>query len=187
MRKNVLICGLSGSGKSTLIDGIARKFKLKALHSSRLFREMQKLDSKTEGWWENKGMQFSQMRLSNLSMDKALDKKILEMTGKGGFVIDSWTMPWLMDRKKTITVWLECSLEARVKRVAKRNKASFEEVLEGIKRKEELSKRIYWQAYGIKTGEDLKPFDMVLNVEGLNEKQALEVVSAFVKVMLKKK
>ncbi|MBI5871532.1 AAA family ATPase [archaeon] len=186
MAKNVLICGLSGSGKSTQVKLLAKKFKLKPLFTSRLFREMQNQDTKTKGWWEKQGMKFTQQRLNNLNADKAFDRKLLEMTKKCGFVMDSWTMPWLMEKKKFIAAWLKASLETRAKRVAKRNKQSIQEAIEKIKQKEELSKRIYYQAYGIKIGEDLKPFDLVLNTESLNEKKVFEILSAFVKVALKK-
>ena len=45
---------------------------------------------------------------------------------------------------------------------------------------------MYWQAYGIKFGEDLKPFDMVLKTDGLSEKQVFETLSGFLKAALKK-
>ena len=186
MVKNLIICGLSGSGKSTVVGLLAKKHKLKPIFTSKLFRELQKQDTGTKGWWENKGMKFTQQRLNNLSADKAFDKKLLEMTAKGGFVMDSWTMPWLMEKDKRIAVWLEASQECRAERVAKRNKQTFEEALKSIKEKEDLSKRIYYQAYGIRVGEDLKPFDMVLNTEKLNEKQVFEILSAFAHAILKK-
>ena len=186
MVKNLIICGMSGSGKSTQVGLLAKKFKLKPVFTSKLFRELQKQDTQTKGWWEKKGMKFTRQRLNNLSADKAFDKKLLEMTKKGGFVMDSWTMPWLMEKEKRIAVWLEATLECRGKRVAKRNKQTLEEALKSIQQKEELSKRIYYQAYGIKVGEDLKPFTLVLNTEGLNERKVFEVLSAFVKAVLKK-
>lgn len=186
MKKNLLICGLSGSGKSTLVEKLAERLKMKPLFASKAFREFQKQDTNSEGWWENNGMKFTRQRLNNLSGDKAFDRHLMNALSKGGFVTDSWTMPWLMEKEKRVAVWLEASPECRAKRVAKRNKQLFEEALAKIREKEELSKRIYFQAYGIKVGEDFKPFDMVLNVEKMNERQVLETVAAYARAVLKK-
>jgi len=186
MKKNLLICGLSGSGKSTLVEKLAKSLKMKPLFTSKLFREFQKQDTSSTGWWENNGMKFTRQRLNNISGDKAFDRHLMELSSKGGFVMDSWTMPWLMDKDLQVAVWLEATPECRAKRVAKRNRQTFEEALEKIRQKEDLSKKIYYQAYGIKVGEDLKPFEMVLNVEELNERQAFETVLAFAKAVLKK-
>ncbi|MDO8647665.1 MAG: AAA family ATPase [Candidatus Diapherotrites archaeon] len=187
MAKNLIIGGMSGSGKSTQVKLLAQKFKMKPIFTSKLFRELQKQDLQTNGFWEKQGgTKFLQQRLNNLSADKAFDKKLLEISAKGNFVMDSWTMPWLMDKDSMVAVWLEASPETRAKRVAKRNKQTQEEVLKAIKEKEELSKRIYYQAYGIKFGEDLKPFSIVLNTDNLSEKKVFAILSAFVQAVLKK-
>jgi len=186
-RKNVLICGFGGCGKSTQVKMLARRFKLKALYTSRLFREMQGFDTKKQGWWESQGLKFGKIRLNNTSLDRALDKRIMEMAKNGGFIMDSWTMPWLMDGKKAIKIWLEASQEIRAKRIAKRNKASLEETIKTTGERDIFNKKMYWQAYEIKFGEDLKPFDLILKTDSLSEKQVLETLSGFLKAVLKKK
>ena len=174
----ICVCGMAGSGKSTVAKRIAAECKLTyfsggdalmALAIEEGFRPLER------GWWESKeGLSFLQERGKDPRFDEAVDKKLLEVAEKGNVVLDSWTMPWLL--KKGFKVWLEASVEERAKRIAGRDKTSYKEALDALKRKESQTKAIYSKMYGFKLGEDLEPFDFILDTEDLTASEVFQTV-----------
>jgi cytidylate kinase len=50
------------------------------------------------GWWESReGLSFLEKREKNPEFDRAVDQKLLEVAKQGNVVLDSWTMPWLLE------------------------------------------------------------------------------------------
>jgi cytidylate kinase len=178
--EHAIICvsGMAGSGKSTLAKRIAEKYELKyysggaalmALAVEEGYRHVER------GWWESsEGMRFLEKRGTDPRFDQAVDDKLLQMARKGNVVLDSWTMPWLL--KKGFKIWLEASTEKRAERIAKRDKISFKEALEALKRKERQTKVIYKKMYGFSLGDDFAPFNFILDADILNEEEVFRTV-----------
>ena len=136
-------------------------------------------DSSSRGWWESpEGLGFLEKREKDLKFDKAVDDKLLEYARQGGVLLDSWTMPWLL--KGGFKIWLMASVDKRAERIAERDNFSKEEALQVLKEKEARTKSIYKMLYGFTLGEDLKPFNLVLDTDNLN---ASEVFQALCMVM----
>lgn len=188
--KNIVICisGMAGSGKSTLAKRIANRYKLNYLSGGDALKQlaMEKgYEPKGNGWWESKdGLKFLEEREKDKSFDKKVDDRLLEMANMGGVVLDSWTMPWLF-KGEAFKIWLKASLEVRAKRAAKRDSMDVERVMKIIKDKDERTKRIYKGLYGFDFGEDLSPFDMVLNTDKFDPDQVYEIVSKAVDIYIK--
>jgi cytidylate kinase len=178
----VCVCGLAGSGKSTLALRLAGKYGLEYLSGGDALRALavdEGLGHAERGWWESpEGMRFLRLRVKDSEFDRAIDRKLLEFARKGNVVLDSWTMPWLLDAG--FKVWLEASLEKRVQRVARRDRISVEEASKALKGKEDRTKEIYRKLYGFSLGEDFEPFHLVLDTDML---RADEVFSALCAVM----
>lgn len=131
--------------------------------------------SLARGWWESKeGLRFLERRRKDPSFDKAIDDKLLQVAHKGNVVLDSWTMPWLLDTG--FKIWLEASPEKRAERIAGRDKISYEDALEALNKKERETKAIYKEIYGFKLGDDLEPFNLVLDTESLIADEVYEVL-----------
>lgn len=187
MKANVFVAGYSACGKSTQVKKIAKKFNLKPVFTSKIFRKKYGKDSKSIGFWESsKGMAFLNERLRDLSKDKDLDRELIKVAEKGGSVFDSWTLPWLF-KGKSVKIWLKASEEQRAKRMSERNKIPFAKALEKLKERDKKNKQIYFQAYSFRFGEDLQNFDLIINTEKLNEKEVFSVISAFLKTAIGKK
>jgi cytidylate kinase len=136
-------------------------------------------DSSSRGWWESpEGLSFLEKREKNLKFDKAVDDKLLEYAQQGCVLLDSWTMPWLL--KTGFKIWLIASEEKRAERIAERDKLSIEEALKVLKEKEARTKSIYKKLYGFTLGENLEPFNLVLDTNNLN---AVEVFHTLCRVM----
>lgn len=178
--KAVVVCigGMAGSGKSTVARKLSEKYELEYLSGGDALRALavdEGYKSQGRGWWESgEGMRFLEEREKDHRFDKAVDKKLLQMARKGNVILDSWTMPWLLGG--AFKVWLEASPEERAKRIAGRDKISFEEALNALKRKEKQTKAIYKELYGFNLGEDFVPFNFILDTNNLKSEEVFRIV-----------
>lgn len=175
----ICICGLAGSGKSTLGRKLARKYDLRycsggdALKALALDEGYERIE---HGWWESaEGMRFLERRRKESEYDQAIDEKLLEFAKKGNVVLDSWTMPWLLEGG--FKVWLEASPERRAKRIAQRDGMGLEEALEALKAKESRTRNIYKKLYGFNLGEDFEPFNLILDTDSLTAGEVFSILS----------
>lgn len=178
--KKVVICvsGMAGTGKSTLTKKLAKKYNLKCYSGGDALKELAKeegYDSSREGWWESpEGLRFLKERTNDPKFDRAVDAKLLQYAAQGNVLLDSWTMPWLLN--DGFKIWLMASLEKRAARVAERDKMTVKEAFEVLEKKEAATKAIYKKLYGFILGEDFTPFDLVLDTDNLNADEVFEVL-----------
>lgn len=178
----IIVSGFAGSGKSTLAENLAKHFKLKCVHASDVLKQLLEKDVESidldkttggTGWWESsEGKKFMKQRTADGTLDKILDKKLLELIKKGNIVLDSWTMPWLS--KAGYKIWLNTSIEERANRVSERDKLSIEEVKEKIASRDKETSLIYEKLYGFKMGKDLTPFNLILKTDGMSIEEVFE-------------
>jgi cytidylate kinase len=178
--KAIVLCisGLAGCGKSTAAKKIAAEYKLryysggdalKALAVEEGYREVD------QGWWETTpGAEFLQKRMGNHSFDKEVDRKLLNWAKQGNVVLDSWTMPWLL--QDGFKIWLDASAQVRAERIAQRDGITVKEALAALRTKENTTKSIYKALYGFDLGEDFAPFDLVLDVNDLTAEEVFQAL-----------
>jgi CMP/dCMP kinase len=177
---NRVICvsGLAGTGKSTLAKKLAEKYGLKYFSGGDALKELAKdegYDINSKGWWESPiGLNFLQTRLNDPKFDKVVDDKLLSYAKQGNVLLDSWTMPWLL--KGGFKIWLDASFEKRATRVAERDSMTYEQAVKVLEEKESHTRAIYKSLYGFVLGEDLAPFDFILDTDNLNAKEVFEVL-----------
>lgn len=174
----VCVCGMAGSGKSTVAKRLAKKYGLKyysggdALKAVAVDKGCRQV---RQGWWESEqGMRFLQERRKNMKLDRVVDEKLLELARQGNVVLDSWTMPWLLE--EGFKIWLEASLDKRAKRIAKRDSISLEEALTALRDKERQTKAIYKKLYGFDLGDDFAPFKLILDTDNLKSSEVFKVL-----------
>jgi len=177
-KRVICISGLAGTGKSTLAKKLAEKYGLKYYSGGDALKELAKeegYDTSSHGWWESPvGLNFLQTRLKDPKFDKAVDDKLLEYAKQGNVLLDSWTMPWLL--KGGFKIWLDASFERRAARVAERDNLTYEEAVKVLEEKEGRTRAIYKALYGFELGEDLSPFDFILDTDNLNATEVFEVL-----------
>ncbi|MGB9714056.1 MAG: (d)CMP kinase [Candidatus Bathyarchaeales archaeon] len=179
-KEPVVICisGMAGSGKSTVAKKLAERYGLKYYSGGEALKELAAEKGHKpfkHGWWESEeGICFIKERENDPKFDEVVDKKLMELAQKGNVILDSWTMPWLL--KKGFKIWLEASLQKRAERIAKRDKITFQEALEAIKRKEEGTKAIYKKLYGFDLGTDFSPFHLILDTDNLATEEVFQVL-----------
>jgi cytidylate kinase len=178
--KRIVICisGLAGTGKSTLSKKIAEKYGLRYFSGGDVLKDLAKQDGydvSVQGWWESPaGLNFLNKRVNDPKFDKEVDDRLLDYAQQGNVLLDSWTMPWLL--KEGFKIWLEASFEKRAARVAIRDGMTVAQAFDVLKEKEARTKAIYKALYGFSLGEDLKPFDFILDTDNLSANEVFEVL-----------
>jgi cytidylate kinase len=167
---------MAGSGKSTVAKKLAKTYGLKYYSGGDALKAVA-LDlgynATSEGWWETQeGVSFLRKRLKNLEFDRKIDQKLIEWTKKGGVILDSWAMPWLL--KKGFKIWLEASEKVRAKRIAFRDNLNNDEALKFLRRKESKTKAIFKKLYGFNLGKDFSPFHLILDVNQLSKEEVFK-------------
>ncbi len=178
--KKTVICisGMAGTGKSTLSRKLAEKYHLRYYSGGDALKALAKQEGynvSDDGWWESpEGLEFLKERVNNPKFDKAVDDKLLEYAEQGNVLLDSWTMPWLLN--SGFKIWLLASLEKRAARVAARDKMTVQQAFKVLQEKEARTKTIYKELYGFVLGEDFAPFDLILDTDNLNAEQVFKTL-----------
>ena len=175
MQKSIIISGPPAIGKTTVSKGLAKEFGMQNLSGGDVLKEMaqdQGFQTRGDDWWDTKeGMSFLNQRKDNYEFDKKVDQKLKEIFQKGGVVITSYTLPWLVDGG--IKIWLGGSEQNSAKRMQIRDNMDMQNALEVVKARYDQNKALYKKLYGFDFGDDLSVFDIIINTDGLDAQGVL--------------
>jgi cytidylate kinase len=181
--KSIIISGPPAVGKTTIAKGIAEEFGLTHLSGGDILKELAEEEGfKTGGddWWDTQeGMNFLSQRQENSEFDKKVDDKLKKHFLDGNVVITSYTLPWLVEGG--VKIWLEGSKENSAQRMTTRDNMSKDNALEIVQKRYQENKKIYKVLYGFEFGEDLSVFDKVIETDGLNASQVLDIAKIVVR------
>jgi len=181
--KSIIISGPPAVGKTTIAKGIAEEFGLTHLSGGDILKELAEEEGfKTGGddWWDTQeGMNFLSQRQENSEFDKKVDGKLKKHFLDGNVVITSYTLPWLVEGG--VKIWLEGSKENSAQRMTTRDNLSKDSALEIVQKRYQENKKIYKALYGFEFGEDLSLFDKVIETDGLNASEVLDIAKIVVR------
>ncbi len=170
--RGVVVCisGLTASGKSTVARMLAKKYGLHYYSGGGMLKKVaveMGYSPGGEDWWgTDDGKRFLKERSRNFRYDRLVDQMLIRKAEEGNVVLDSWTMPWLL--AFGFKIWIDASLEVRAERLSKRNRIPLDEALNSLKEKDETTRRIYKELYGIDLGFDFSPFHVVIDNSNLS-------------------
>ena len=167
----ITIGGSVGSGKTTLAERIAKKYGMRHYSVGRVMRDMAK----------EKGMsllEFSKYAESHHRVDKEIDRRQKELA-KGNCVFDGRLSAYLLPAD--LRIWLDASLEARAKRVAKREGVTKKDARSHILKREKSERKRYREIYGIDL-EAREIYDLVIKNDRFSVEDTVDIVSAALKV-----
>lgn len=186
MTKSIVISGPPAVGKTTVAKGLADEFNLNYLSGGDVLKELAKEEGfivDGDDWWDTEeGMEFLEQRETNSEFDKKVDKKLIDLFNKGGMVITSYTLPWLVT--DGIKIWLDGSHDSSSKRMQNRDKMSSKEAYLITKERYDKNKALYKKLYGFNFGEDTSVFNAIINTDNLNADQVIEISKETVKKLL---
>ena len=185
---SIVISGWPAVGKTTIACKLAEEFDIVMYNGGDILKMLAEEDKgysvKRDDWWDTiEAKKFMEERNSDPSFDKKVDDKLIQIVKKGGAVITSYTLPWLVVDESIIIIkfWLRGSPENRAKRMANRDGIGFAEAERITKLRDEENKRIYYKLYGFRFGEDLTVFDYVLNTDRLSLDSLIEISKLIVR------
>ena len=183
MLRSIIISGPPAIGKTTIAKAITEEFGLTHLSGGDILKELAEEEGfKTGGddWWDTQeGMNFLSQRQENSEFDKKVDEKLKKHFLDGNVVITSYTLPWLVEGG--VKIWLEGSKENSAQRMTTRDNLSKDSALEIVQKRYQENKKIYKGLYGFEFGEDLSVFDKVIETDGLNASQVLDIAKTVVR------
>ena len=183
MLKSIIISGPPAIGKTTIAKGLAKEFGLTHLSGGDILKELAEeegFETKGDDWWDTQeGIDFLSRRQENPEFDKQVDDKLKKLFSKGSVVITSYTLPWLVEGG--VKIWLDGSKENSALRMTARDNSSKNEALEIVQKRYNENKIIYKELYGFEFGEDLSVFDKIIETDGLNVEQVLEIAKSTVR------
>ncbi len=151
----ITIFGLAGAGKTTVGKLLAKELNYEFVSSGNLFRERAK----------SMGMTLYELEAlcnKNPNFDREFDKDV-EKYGRThqNFVLES-RLGWYFV-PDSFKIKLTCDLNERVKRVARRDKESFEEALKKTQFREISHEERYFKTYGITNFGHDSIFDVIVD------------------------
>jgi len=180
--KSIIISGPPAIGKTTIAKALAKEFSLSYVSGGDVLKELAKeegFETSGDDWWDKpQGMKFLNQRQENSEFDKKVDEKLKELFLKGNIVITSYTLPWLIS--DGIKIWLSGSIENSSKRMSYRDSTTLDEALVIVKKRFEENKIIYKKLYGFDFSDDLSVFDKIIETDGLDINQVLQIAKTTV-------
>ena len=169
----VTISGLHGTGKSTYSCILAEKFGLRHVSAGKLFRQIS----------VERGVslaELSRLATTREEMDILVDEQTKKAAAQGNVIIDGLLAGWMTDEQADIKVFLTASDPIRFKRIAKRERTSYEDAKKATMIREDFERRRFKRYYNIDI-EDRSIYDMVFNTELLPLNSTINVLWKLIK------
>jgi cytidylate kinase len=176
--RSIIISGMPSCGKSTVAAIVAKELGFKMVNGGDVLKEIAKENGYTvsgEDWWDTEqGMKFLKQRAGDPKFDKEVDRRMIEKLDRGDIVTTSYVMPWVY--KDGFKVWLSATQKSRAQRMATRDHTTMEESIKAIKARDKRNIDLYYKQYGIRFGEDLKPFDIIIDTEAKAPEESASII-----------
>jgi len=174
----VAISGLHGSGKTTAARALVRNFKLRYVCAGSVFRQLAR----------ERGMkldEFSRYAESHPGIDRMIDRRTAEAAREDGVLIDARLAGW-MAKRANLKILLTAPLEERVRRIARRERRKYRDVLNETRKRERSEARRFKRFYGIDVN-DHSVFDLVVNTERFSPRETARMLELAFELITKRR
>lgn len=181
--KAIIVSGMPAVGKTTVSRLLAHSLGRPIVGGGDVLKEMAVEEGYTPGgedWWDNEeGMKFLRERKRESGFDKEVDARLLKKAAHGDVVITSYPVPWLTS--DGIKVWLSGDVKTRAERMARRDHLPVSKCRSVLAVRDRENYALYRKLYGIEFGKDLKPFDLIVDTNTIDESKVAEIVVHYMK------
>ena len=173
----ITVSGLSGTGKGTVSDALAKEFKLKKISSGDLFRKLAL----------EKGVSLEKLSEMNTDeLDHQIEKRNLELSIQGGYVLDGRLTGLTAGSNADCRILLECSMNEKAERVARRDNFSVEESTTRLGKRDIKNSIKHARLYGT-DGMDPSFYDVVIDTTKMDVETTKTEAIKMVRQVLKDK
>ncbi len=181
--KAIIVSGMPAVGKTTVSRQVADALKIPMVGGGDVLKEMAVEEGYSPGgedWWDRgEGMKFLQQRKKSPNFDREVDARLIKKAKKGDVVITSYPVPWLTP--DGVKVWLSGSVKSRATRMSRRDDLPVSRCMEVLSVRDQENYKLYKNLYGIEFGKDMKPFDLVVQTDAIDESKVAQMVIQYVK------
>jgi len=166
----ITISGTPGSGKSTVGKLLKKKLRTRYVYSGKIFRETaKKYDMSLE--------EFGKYCENNKEIDQELDRRQLEILQKGDVILEGRLAGWIAHRNNisATKIMLDADLEARAKRIVKREEGQIKKRREEILNREKSEANRYKNYYNIDL-KDTSIYDLVIDSTDKTPEEIVEII-----------
>ncbi len=174
----IVFGGLHGTGKTTYAKTIADEFDLRHVSAGRIFRQL--AEEKKLGLQE-----FALNASVNSSIDRSIDN-IIQQEVERDCVVDGQLAAWMTGDKADIKIYLTAPNNIRFKRIAKREKLTFQEAEQETRDREESERKRFKEIYGINVM-DLSIYDLVIDTSLLPLNDTITMLKNIISTYIQKK
>ena len=154
----ITVSGLSGAGKTTIAKSIAEELNFRYLSAGEIFRNTAK----------ERNINFIDfVRNRSPQFDLDVDSRVLSCAMKGNVVLDGRLTGWVAGDWADFRIWVRCPIAIRAKRVAKRDKITFDEAISQIRKRDNADIKIYKKIYKIDLLDD-SIYDLVIDTSRMS-------------------
>jgi cytidylate kinase len=168
----ITISGLHGTGKSTVGKKLSDKLGIKYYSTGQAFRDLAQLRNMTL-------KQFTDYVETHPEIDIELDEKIVDIAKQGNILIDSQLSGHLLKDIADFKILLTCPIEIRIKRMADRDKSSFEEKLNETVIREQSELERFKKLYNVDlkiSKKNIQVYDLIVDTEKLTVPEIVDKI-----------
>ena len=166
----ITISGTPGSGKSTVGKLLEKKLRTRYVYSGKIFRETaRKYDMSLE--------EFGKYCENNKEIDQELDRRQLEILQEGDVILEGRLAGWIAHRNKisATKIMLDADLEARAKRIVKREEGETKKREKEILNREKSEANRYQNYYHINL-KDTSIYDLIIDSTDKTPEEIVEII-----------
>ena len=165
----IAISGKPGAGTSTIAKKLAEKLGSDYFSPGHFFKEH------SEGKETQQALDvWKTRRGSSRSFHELIDRMQKERAKDGNVVICGKLSIHFLKDVADMKIWIDCSLDERAKRSAKRDKIGLEKAKRRIKERERIETEEWKRIYGFDRSKQKEIADLVIDSTGLTEKETLD-------------
>jgi cytidylate kinase len=151
----ITVGGLHGTGKTTYAKALAEHLGLRHVSAGELFRRLAEEKNLTlEG--------LAELAWADHTIDREIDERIIQEAERGDVILDGQLAAWMVDGRADLKILLIAPREVRIRRIAEREKLTFQEAEASTLAREEAERRRYMKIYNIDVA-DPSIYDLIVD------------------------
>ncbi|MHA1268726.1 MAG: (d)CMP kinase [Candidatus Helarchaeota archaeon] len=151
----ITIGGLHGVGKTTIGKILCKYYNLNYYSAGIYFREMASKKNMTCS-------EFNEYAYNHPEIDHKIDEMTLNLAKKEDIVLDGAITAWIAQDLNPFKIFLMAPLDIRIKRIAERDKISFDEAMNSTISREKHEQDRFKKLYNIDIN-DFSIYDLAIN------------------------